>query len=123
MMSFRVLVVEDHPEHREYVLRVFNALGFRTIAASQADEAVHLARTEHPDLILMDIRLREGDGRDAVRRLKEAADTADIPILAVTGLTLDGEREECLRAGCDDYLSKPFTPQQLRMKVERVLQR
>jgi two-component system cell cycle response regulator DivK len=71
----------------------------------------------------MDIMLPEGDGRAAARQLKDAPETARIPILAVTGLALEGEREKCLAAGCDGYLSKPFTPQQLRDTVVKVLDR
>lgn len=122
-MSLKVLVVEDHPEHREYVMRVFAALGFRVIHASRAAEAIGLAHSERPDLIIMDIMLPEGDGRAAARQLKGSAETAGIPILAVTALALAGDREKCLSAGCDGYLSKPFTPQQLRDKVGQVLQR
>ena len=122
-MSLKVLVVEDHPEHREYVMRVFTALGFRVVVASRAGEAIGLARSERPDLILMDVMLTEGDGRTASRQLKDAPETAHIPILAVTALALAGDREKCLAAGCDGYLSKPFTPQQLRDKVGQILQR
>jgi two-component system, cell cycle response regulator DivK len=119
----KILVVEDHPEHREYIMRVFAALRIRTIPASRASEAVGLAHSERPDLILMDVRLPEGDGCDAARRLKADPKTARIPIIAVTGLALAGDRERCLAAGCDAYLSKPFTPQQLRDQVLRFLDR
>ena len=122
-MSPKILIVEDHPEHREYVIRVFAALGFRTVTASRAAEAIVLARSERPDLILMDVMLAQGDGRSAARVLKQSPDTAHIPILAVTALALAGDREKCLAAGCDGYLSKPFTPQQLRDKVSQILQR
>jgi CheY-like chemotaxis protein len=119
----KVLIVEDHPEHREYVVRVFAALGLSTIAASRAGEAIGLARSERPDLILMDVMLPEGDGRAAARLLKQDPETAGIPIIAVTALALAGDREKCLDAGCDGYLSKPFTPQQLRDTVRPFLQR
>jgi two-component system cell cycle response regulator DivK len=122
-MQVKILVVEDHPEHREYVMRIFTALGCRVIPASRAREAIGLARAEQPDLILMDIMLPEGDGRSAARELKSSPKTAHIPILAVTAAALPGDREQCLAAGCDDYLSKPFTPQQLRDRVAQVLQR
>ena len=119
----KVLIVEDHPEHREYIVRVFAALGLHSIAASRAAEAVRLAHSERPDLILMDIMLPEGDGLAAARLLRQDPDTARIPIIAVTALALSGDREKCLDAGCDGYLSKPFTPQQLRDIVRPFVQR
>ena len=115
------LVVEDHPGNLEYVLHVLKSFGVTLWIAATEDEAIELARTQRPDLILMDIRLAAGDGRQAARRLKGEPETARIPVLAVTALALDGDRELCLAAGCDDYLSKPFTPQQLRTKIAELL--
>lgn len=122
-MAATILVAEDHPEHREYVVRLLRAFGFRTIPVSTAEEALHLARTEYPDLLLLDIVLRDGDGRAAARRLREAPETAHLPILAVSGLVLPRDREECFEAGCDAYLKKPFAPHELRDKVDEALRR
>jgi two-component system cell cycle response regulator DivK len=119
----KVLIVEDHPEHREYVVRVLAALGLHTIAASRAAEAVGLARGERPDLILMDVMLPEGDGLAAARTLRQDPITSRVPIIAVTALAMSGDREKCLDAGCIGYLSKPFTPQQLRDIVRPFVQR
>ena len=121
-MSATVLIVEDHADHREYLRYVFVGLGFRVLLASRVFEVNDIARRQRPDLILLDVVLNEGDGRIAARQLKDAPETANIPILAVTGLTLAGEREKCLAAGCDAYLSKPFTPKELRDKVVQVLE-
>jgi two-component system, cell cycle response regulator DivK len=118
-MPPKLLIVEDHLDNREYILHVAERLGLTPLVASTADEAVRLARTQHPDLILMDILLARGDGRAAARQLKATPETAGIPILAVTALALIGDREDCLAAGCDDYLSKPFTPRQLIAKIAR----
>ena len=117
-MSRKVLIVEDHPEHREYMVRVVRALGFTPLAAAAAEEGLHLARSERPVLILMDIVLREDDGRDAARRLKEEAATAAIPIIAVTGLAF---ADRGPASACDGYLRKPFTPSQLRAKLAEML--
>src|SRR5207249_4636156 len=97
------------PEERQAIFEPF----------TRAREAV--ARRERPDLVLMDVRLAEGDGRAAARELKAAAETAAIPIVAVTALALEGDREACLAAGCDDYLSKPFRPRELLAKVRTLL--
>jgi two-component system, cell cycle response regulator DivK len=118
-MPPKLLIVEDHLDNRQYLLHVAERLGLTPLVASTAEEAVRLARAERPDLILMDILLARGDGRTAARQLKARAETAGIPILAVTALALIGDREECLAAGCDDYLSKPFTPRELIAKIAR----
>ena len=120
-MSPRILVVEDDSDNGEYLVRLLEETGFQTLLATTAAEAIRIARRERPDLVLMDVRLAEGDGRAAARELKAAAETAAIPIVAVTALALDGDREACLAAGCDDYLSKPFRPRELLAKVRTLL--
>ena len=120
-MSRRILVVEDEPDNGEYLVRLLEETGFQTLLATTAAEAVRIARRERPDLVLMDVRLAEGDGRAAARELKAAAETAAIPIVAVTALALDGDREACLAAGCDDYLSKPFRARELLAKMRMLL--
>jgi len=120
-MSPRILVVEDDSDNGEYLVRLLEETGFQTLLATTAAEAIRVARRERPDLVLMDVRLAEGDGRAAARELKAAAETAAIPIVAVTALALDGDREACLAAGCDDYLSKPFRPRELLAKMRTLL--
>jgi len=120
-MSPRILVVEDDSDNGEYLVRLLEETGFQTLLATTAAEAIRIARRERPDLVLMDVRLAEGDGRAAARELKAAAETAAIPIVAVTALALDGDREACLAAGCDDYLSKPFRPRELLAKMRTLL--
>ena len=120
-MSPRILVVEDDSDNGEYLVRLLEETGFQTLLATTAAEAIRVARRERPDLVLMDVRLAEGDGRAAARELKAAAETAAIPIVAVTALALDGDREACLAAGCDDYLSKPFRPRELLAKLRTLL--
>ncbi len=120
-MSPRILVVEDDSDNGEYLVRLLEETGFQTLLATTAAEAIRIARRERPDLVLMDVRLAEGDGRAAARELKAAAETAAIPIIAVTALALEGDREACLAAGCDDYLSKPFRPRELLAKMRTLL--
>ena len=120
-MSPRILVVEDDSDNGKYLVRLLEETGFQTLLATTAAEAIRIARRERPDLVLMDVRLAEGDGRAAARELKAAAETAAIPIVAVTALALEGDREACLAAGCDDYLSKPFRPRELLAKMRTLL--
>jgi len=116
-----VLVAEDHPDSQAYIVHVVRSLGYRTLVASTTEEVVRVATAARPDLVLMDVLLAAGDGLAAARQLKAARDTAAIPILAVTGLSLERDREQCLSAGCDDYLSKPFTARHLATKVRALL--
>jgi len=116
----KVLVLEDNPEHREYLFEVFRALGMHVASAVTPIEAVRLARAERPDLVVVDIRLRTGDGRDAARWLKDRPETANIPVLAVTALP-DSARADCLAAGCDEFLRKPFRVHELATVVQTLL--
>jgi len=120
-MSPRILVVEDEPDNGEYLVRLLEETGFQTLLATTAAEAIRIARRERPDLVLMDVRLAEGDGRAAARELKAAAETAAIPIIAVTALALEGDREACLAAGCDEYVTKPIDFDQLNSLLNRLL--
>ena len=80
-----------------------------------------MARTECPDLILMDLSLPEIDGWEAARRLKAAAETTHIPIIALSAHAMAGDREKALAAGCDDYDTKPVDFTRLRAKMDALL--
>ncbi len=85
------------------------ALGYDSIVAGNGKQAVDMATSQLPHLILMDIMLPVMDGLDATRQIRQDPKTSSIPIIAVTALSSRRDKEKCLQSGCDDYLSKPFT--------------
>jgi len=102
-----VLVVEDNEKSLKLFRDVLQASGFCTLEATTGLEAVELATQHTPDLLLMDIHLPDIDGVKALELLRAHSRTADIPVLAVTAQAMHGDRARFLRAGFDDYISKP----------------
>jgi two-component system, cell cycle response regulator DivK len=113
-----ILIVEDNEKNLKLVRDLLSQTGFRTSEARNAEDALELAAADPPDLILMDIELPGMGGFDALRELKGNPATAEIPVCALTAFAMNDDRERCLRAGFDGYLSKPITvaefPQQVR---------
>ncbi|MGH7481381.1 MAG: response regulator [Longimicrobiales bacterium] len=116
-MSKTVLIVEDRQEVREASAEMLREQGYRVLEAESGTEAVTLARSEMPDLILMDVSIPELNGFDATARLKALPETSAIPIVAVTALTYDDERSGAF----DGYLAKPVTPRRLLREVRTYL--
>ena len=117
----KVLVVEDHPDMRELLIWQMELMGFSAIPAKHGKEGVEKAVQEKPQLILMDIMMPGMDGREAARLLRSHPETQDIPILAATALFRDGDLKTCIDAGCNDYIVKPFTFQELQGKVQEFI--
>jgi two-component system, cell cycle response regulator DivK len=103
-----ILVVEDNARNMALLRDVLQATGYGTLQASTGREAVALAQAHRPALVLMDIRLPDMDGIEALRLLRANERTASIPVLAVTAQAMAGDRERFLAAGFDGYLSKPI---------------
>lgn len=112
-MNQKVLIVEDDPRNLKLVRALLSAHGYRLATAQDGLHGIESARTEQPDLILMDMQLPEMDGMEAIRVLRDDPRTAHIPILAVTALAMKGDRERILASGCDGYVSKPIRLQEL----------
>ena len=117
-MSKRILVVEDHEDNRQILRDLLGSAGFRMIEAHDGEQALTVARSERPNLILMDIQLPILDGYEATRRIKANPDLKSIPIIVVTSYALSGDEEKARRAGCDDYVAKPFSPRALLAKIK-----
>jgi two-component system, cell cycle response regulator DivK len=107
MAGERVLVVEDNERNMKLFRDVLAASGYRTLEATTGSLAVELAQRHIPDVVLMDVQLPDLDGVEALRRIRSDARTAYVPVVAVTAQAMDGDRERFLRAGFDDYVSKP----------------
>ena len=117
-----ILLVEDNAVNVATVLDFLEYKGYRVTVAKDGVEACELAK-DQPALILMDIQMPRMDGLEATRHIRTEAATADIPIIALTGLAMSGDRERCLEAGADDYLSKPFQLNDLIEMIEAQLAR
>jgi two-component system cell cycle response regulator DivK len=117
----KILLVEDNEMNRDMLSRRLLKKGFEVVMALDGEQAIEMARSEAPDLILMDISLPGVDGWEATRRLKAMAETRAIPIIALTAHAMAGDREKCLEAGCDDYDTKPVEFPRLLGKIEGFL--
>jgi two-component system cell cycle response regulator DivK len=103
----KVLVVEDNPTNMALAVIILESVGHTVLSARDAETGLRLARGELPGLILMDIQLPGMDGLEATTLLKLDDATRAIPVIAVTALVMNGDRERILAAGCDGYLAKP----------------
>jgi two-component system, cell cycle response regulator DivK len=117
----KILLVEDDQANREMLARYLTLLGYRIVLALDGAQAVRLATTEHPDLILMDMRLPVMDGWEATRQIKAGTMTRTIPVMALTAYAMDDERRRCLEAGCDAYETKPLEFPRLLVKLQSLL--
>ncbi len=119
----KILYVEDN-EDNVYVMKSrLTRAGYTVLVAPDAEQGVTMAAAERPDLILMDLSLPGLDGWEATRRLKAAAETRGIPVIALSAHAMAGDREKALAAGCDDYDTKPVDFSRLRAKVEALIAR
>jgi two-component system cell cycle response regulator DivK len=120
-MSAKILVVEDQEDNRRILRDLLGSVGFTVVEAVNGQEGVAMAERERPNLILMDIQLPGVDGYEATRRIKANPALAPIPIIAVTSYALSGDDAKALAAGCNGYITKPFSPRQLLAKVREFL--
>jgi two-component system cell cycle response regulator DivK len=120
-MSRRILMIEDTEDNRQILRDLFAATDYDLIEANDGAAGVAMAIAERPDLILMDIQLPMLDGYEATRRIKADPTLRDVPIIAVTSYALAGDEAKARAAGCDAYISKPFSPRQLLSKVRELL--
>ena len=115
----RVLIVEDHPPNLKLARLILESAGYEVLGAESAVDGLGLAVERSPDVILMDIQMPGIDGLEATRRLKAGAQTAAIPVVALTASAMPGDEARIREAGCDDYLTKPFRRAALLAIVER----
>jgi two-component system, cell cycle response regulator DivK len=116
-----ILLVEDNEMNRDMLSRRLERRGYRIIAAKDGAEGYLLARTESPDLILMDMSLPVMNGWEVTRRLKSEMKTSHIPIIALTAHALATDRAKALESGCDDYDTKPVDFTRLQVKIDKFL--
>ena len=117
----KILVVEDNEMNRDMLTRRLERRGYDVIVSGDGEEGISKVQSDRPDLVLMDMDLPILDGWEATRRLKAAAETQAIPIIALTAHAMAGDRERALEAGCDDYDTKPVEFARLINKIEAQL--
>ena len=116
-----LLIVEDNEMNRDMLSRRLQRRGFTTIIATDGEMGVAMARSEAPDLILMDMSLPVIDGWEASRQLKGDPATTAIPIIALTAHAMTSDRDKALQAGCNDYDTKPVDLPRLLGKIDALL--
>ena len=117
----KALVIEDHPDMLLILTYLLETIGFAVISANNGKEGVEKAIKEKPDLIFMDIMMPGMDGREATRRIRSNPEAKEIPILAATAITDKSQLRECIEAGCNGVIIKPFTAKDLQEKIQAVL--
>ena len=114
----KILLVEDNELNRDMLTRRLKRKGFTVICAVNGQEGINIAKSEIPDIILMDLSLPVVDGWTAAERLKSNAETESIPIIALTAHAMKGDRNKALKSGCDDYDTKPINFERLLNKIK-----
>ncbi|MGH6929114.1 MAG: response regulator [Dongiaceae bacterium] len=118
----KILLVEDNEMNRDMLSRRLARKGYEVIMACDGRQAIEMAASESPDLILMDMSLPVIDGWEATRQVKAAPATRSIPIIALTAHAMAGDREKAIEAGCDDYDTKPIELPRLLDKITSLLE-
>lgn len=118
----KILIVEDNEENRDSLSRRLQRRGYAIVTAADGKAGLAMARSEKPDLILMDMNMPELDGWEATRQIKAIEELREVPVLALTAHALAGDRERAVAAGCTDYHTKPVDFPKLLAQMEAILQ-
>jgi len=113
----KILLVEDNEMNRDMLSRRLERRGYVVVMAFDGEHGVAMALSELPDLILMDMSLPKIDGWEATKRIRAVAETATIPVIALTAHAMDGDRERAMEVGCNDYDVKPIEFPRLMEKI------
>ena len=111
-MGKKILVIEDNEQSCYLVSFILQKNEYRVITARDGLEGMNKAKSEKPDLILVDIRLPVMDGYEVTRQLRVLPEFKDVPIIALTAYAMKGDKEKSLHAGCDAYIAKPIIPEE-----------
>jgi two-component system cell cycle response regulator DivK len=120
-MDRRILLVEDQEDNRRLLRDLLGSAGYQTLEAETGEAGLALTKSQRPDLILMDIQLPGLDGYEAIRRIKADSELRQIPVIAVTAYVLAGDDVRASEAGCDGYITKPFSPRALLATIREYL--
>jgi len=117
----KILLVEDNEMNRDMLSRRLERRGYTIVMAEDGQQGVDMARTDSPDIILLDMSLPVIDGWEAARQIKAQPESKDIPVIALTAHAMAGDKEKALQAGCDDYDTKPVELPRLLGKIQALL--
>jgi DNA-binding response OmpR family regulator len=117
----KILIAEDEPDIRDLVAFTLRFAGYEVVAGNNGEEAVQMASREFPDLILLDVRMPRMTGYDACRAIKANPELKDIPVVFLSAKGQESEIQTGLDAGAEEYLLKPFAPDQLTDRVRAIL--
>jgi len=118
-----ILIVEDDPKNLKLIRDLLQIRGYTTLEATDGKQGVDMARAKMPDLILMDIQMPVMDGFEAISILKADPVTKSTPIIALTAFAMQGDREKCMEAGYNDYITKPLDTRAFVTKVKEYLEK
>jgi two-component system cell cycle response regulator DivK len=123
MEDARILYIEDNADNRLLVKRILLAEGYTILEAESGTRGLELAKTDSPDLILMDINLPDIDGYECTSRLRQSDGLSNVPIIALTANAMEGDSQKALDAGCDGYIPKPVDVDALPIQVAEFLKK
>jgi CheY-like chemotaxis protein len=119
----KILIAEDERDIRDLITFTLQFAGYEVVAAANGEEAVNLAQKDLPDLILMDVRMPRMTGYEACTAMKADPKLKDVPVIFLSAKGQDSEIQVGLQAGAEEYLLKPFAPDQLTQRIQAVLQK
>ena len=120
-MSKKILIVEDDPRSLKMIQMTLRPYGYSLLEATDGEEALKVARSDKPDLIIMDLRLPKVSGLEVTRQLRQMSDFSHIAIIAITAYAMKRDREMVIESGCDAYLSKPIDTRELPGVIAELL--
>ena len=120
-MKKKILIVEDNPQNMKLMEMLLEAKGYILLEAIDGKQAMDVATTKRPDLIIMDIQLPKMSGLEVTKRLRQLPAFNHIPIIAITAYAMKGDKEKFIEAGCDAYLPKPINTRELPKVISEML--
>ncbi|GAB4486886.1 MAG: hypothetical protein Fur0016_16940 [Anaerolineales bacterium] len=117
----KIVIAEDEPDIRELIAFTLRFAGYEVIAGSNGEEGYQLAKAERPDLVMLDVRMPKLTGYEACKRIKAEPELTNVPVIFLSAKGQENEIEQGFAAGAEEYLLKPFAPDQLVERVKTVL--
>jgi DNA-binding response OmpR family regulator len=117
----KIVIAEDEPDIRELIAFTLRFAGHEVIAGANGEEGYELTKKEHPDLSMFDVRMPKMTGYDACKKIKADPEIAHIPVIFLSAKGQENEIEQGMEAGADEYLLKPFAPDQLAERIKAIL--